>query len=116
MPRVMSLVGSAFAGNMDALCPCLTNCPTMDVGRFRDKGMELLTEGNALDNSGSYAEAISKYEQGIEQILFYIRCESTRAMHSTVLPCLQDSQSQCSQCHRRCAFGVHVSGRGGNGQ
>jgi hypothetical protein len=47
----------------------------MDVGRFRDKGMKLLQEGNQLDDDGKYKEAIVKYEQGIAQIVFYIRCE-----------------------------------------
>lgn len=56
----------------------------MDVGRFRDKAMKLLSEAYILDNRGSYTEAILKYGQGLEHLLVYIRCEGSRTMHPTV--------------------------------
>jgi hypothetical protein len=47
----------------------------MNVGEFRDKGITMIKEAVELDEKEDYKSAIKRYEAGVEQLIFYIKCE-----------------------------------------
>lgn len=51
----------------------------MNVGEFREKGVQCIQDAVKLDEAGKFAEAVKRYQEGVEQLIAFIRCESGNA-------------------------------------
>lgn len=53
----------------------MTHSAAMNVGEFREKGVACIQDAVKLDEAGKFAEAVKRYQEGVEQLIAFIRCE-----------------------------------------
>ena len=58
----------------------------MNVGEFREKGVACIQDAVKLDEAGKFAEAVKRYQEGVEQLIAFIRCESGNARKTYAAP------------------------------